>query len=293
LTCLNRKERWGFIGLGEMGAPMASNLAKANIDLTVYDKRVNTVAELVTLGAKQAATAAEVVKNAGIVSIAVRDEKQVHDLFNNEYETLVRTASPGTLFIIHSTIGSQPCRDLAAAVGRYGCSLLDAPVSGMQMRAIDGTLTILAGGEERDIDRAWDGLAAMAEKIFRFPEVGLGQAAKLANNLVSLSTIMVLSEGLAMGIEEGLDEETLLEVFACSSADSWIARNWSYLRHEWKETHPLGPSGVADMVGKDLRLALDQAKSRAVSVPATDMAAKVVPEVVKGTPFTALAPSVQ
>lgn len=270
---------WALIGLGEMGLPMACNLAAAGIPTHVFDPRREAVEAAAAAGARPAAGAAEAAARAGIVALVVRDEAQVRDVLHGE-GGLLGCGLGGRLVVIHSTIGAGACRRLADAVAAAGGELLDAPVSGMQMRAAQGTLTFLVGGSDPALQRARQGLEAMGERIFHLGGPGTGQAAKIANNAVSLSTVMLVAEALSLAAAEGIDEARMLEVLGASSGASWIAEHWQFICREWRRTHPLGGDGVADMAGKDLRLALQLAAERAVPVPGVGLAAQLVPRLV-------------
>lgn len=270
---------WGIVGLGEMGLPMALNLARAGLSPAVYDLRSEPVAEAVRAGAHAAETPAALAASADVVGLVVRDEAQTLAALLGE-AGLLAGGAPGRLLVLHSTVGPSGARRIAEEAARVGHRLLDAPVSGMRMAAEAGTLSFLVGGDAADLERARAGLEAMGKRIFHLGPVGAGQAGKLANNLVSLSTVMFVAEGVALAKAEGLAEERVLEVLAASSGDSWIVRNWQFVRHRWRNEHPLGGPGVADMVGKDLRLALELAAELSLPVPAAALAAQLVPRLV-------------
>ena len=270
---------WGMIGLGEMGQPMAMNLARTGFSPIVFDPRAEVVDEVVSAGAYSADCPADVAAQADVIGIVVRDENQTRDVLEGE-GGLFHSGKQGVLIIIHSTIGPTACQRIAADAAKAGISLLDAPISGMRMRAETGTLTFLVGGEADDLERVRPGLNAMGERIFHLGSIGAGQVAKLANNLVSLSTVMVVAEGVALAEAGGVDEEDLIEVLQASSGDSWIVRNWEFIRHRWRREHPLGGSGVADMVGKDLRLAVRLGEELRLPLPSTAIASQLVPVLV-------------
>lgn len=272
-------DTWGVIGLGEMGLPMALNLLRGGIRVVVHDPRREAVAAAMEAGAGEAADPRDIAAEAGVVALVVRDEEQVRAVLEGEGGLLEADVS-GRLLVIHSTIGPGPCRRACEAAESAGMQVLDAPVSGMRMRAEAGTLTFLLGGSAESARRARPGLEAMGERIFELGGVGAGQTAKLANNLVSLATVMVVEEGVALAAREGLDERLVLEVLEASSGDSWIARNWEFIRHRWRGEHPLGGVGVADMVGKDLGLALSVATEAGLPAPAGALAAQLVPLIV-------------
>ena len=268
-----------MIGLGEMGLPMALNLVRAGVELVVFDARREPLDAAIAAGATAVASPAEVASRADVIGVVVRDEAQIWQVFEAPDGVAAGDVS-GKLLVVHSTIGPSAVGRIAAGAHDAGLAVLDAPISGMRMRAEAGTLTFLVGGEVEHLERARGGLAAMGERVFHLGPVGAGQVAKLANNLISLSSIMVVAEGVALAESWGIDEEKLLDVVRASSGDSWIARNWDFIRHRWRREHPLGGRGVADMVGKDLRLALELACELALAVPSAGLAAQLVPAIV-------------
>jgi 3-hydroxyisobutyrate dehydrogenase-like beta-hydroxyacid dehydrogenase len=281
MKLLRQDGRWALIGLGEMGLPMALNLIRAGVETRVFDASEATRAAAAEAGGRSAASVREAVDGAGVVALVVRDEQQVRDVLHGRDGVLSGPFTDG-LVVVHSTIGAGACRRLAAEVADAGGELLDAPVSGMRMRAVDGTLTFLVGGSDSALKRARHGLAAMGERVFHLGPVGAGQAAKIANNAVSLSTVMLVEEAMRLAAAEGVDEARMLEVLEASSGASWIAANWDFIRHRWRREHPLGGPGVADMAGKDLELAVALAAELDVPLPGVSLAADLVPRIVGG-----------
>jgi len=195
---------WGMIGLGEMGLPMARNLVAGGVTVGGWD-----LDERAREAARQAGVTVDapagLAGSCDVIGVCVRDEAQAADA--------VDALGPGNrLLVLHSTIGRGGSRRIAARAEALGHRLLDAPVSGMAMRAQAGTLTFLVGGDEADLELARPGLDAMGERIFHLGEIGAGQVAKLANNLASLSTVMVVMEAVELGVRAGVPEEQLLEV---------------------------------------------------------------------------------
>jgi 3-hydroxyisobutyrate dehydrogenase-like beta-hydroxyacid dehydrogenase len=264
---------WGMVGLGEMGLPMARNLVAAGIPTAGYDPDPRARAEAAEAGVSLVEAPRDLLADCEVVGVCVRDEAQC-------LEVADALGDGSRIVVLHSTIGPSGARRLAERVGARGHRLLDAPISGMAMRAQAGTLTFLVGGGADDLELARSGLLAMGERIFHLGGIGTGQVAKLANNLASLSTVLVVHEAIELGVRGGVPEEAMLEVLRASSGDSWIARNWSWLRHDWRHEHPLGGDGVGDMVGKDLRLALAVGDEVGLALPSTALAAQLVPLVV-------------
>lgn len=268
----------GFIGLGEMGLPMASNLLEDGFDILGYDVDRTALDELSSRGGTVAEAVAEIGTTCPIALIAVRDDEQVTEILTREdglFENAALNESP-CLVIVHSTINPVTCEDLSA-VAPENVTLVDAPVSGMRVDAETGDLSIITGGPEDAIAYCRPLFESIGDSIHKMGEVGAGELGKLTNNLISLSNIMITAEGLRVGRTFGIDEESLLQLFAQSTADSWIVENWDFISSRWGETHPGGYEAAARLVGKDYDLILDLAEALEEPVPGTGVASQQVP----------------
>jgi 2-hydroxy-3-oxopropionate reductase len=214
-----RRETIGFIGLGIMGRPMARNLVNAGFDLVVHSRSQPPVDELVALGATRAANAAEVAIRSDIVITMLPDTPDL-ELVVEGPNGLLGAIRPGRLLIDMSTVSPLATRRLADAVRGKGAGFVDAPVSGGQKGAEDATLSIMVGGSERDVARAMPVLQALGKTIVHVGDVGAGQVAKAANQLVVGVTIEAVAEALALaeaaGVDAGKVREALLGGFAAS-----------------------------------------------------------------------------
>jgi 3-hydroxyisobutyrate dehydrogenase-like beta-hydroxyacid dehydrogenase len=266
---------WGFVGLGEMGAPMVRNLLAAGREVVVFDTFGDRLAGAVAGGASAAADVAELARRSSVVSVCVRDDRQLDQVLA---DGLLAAARPGSAVVIHSTIGPASCRAVAARLAERGVDTLDAPVSGMRMAAAHGTLTFFAGGSAEVLDRARPGLLAMGRTIRHVGDVGAGQVVKIANNLVAFTTAGVVEEAVALARAAGVGEATLLEALACGSARSWVVENFPFLRREWQDSQPGGAAAVRDIVAKDLELATGVADEAGVAAPFAALAAEHVPK---------------
>jgi 3-hydroxyisobutyrate dehydrogenase len=250
--------RWGFVGLGQMGHPMAARIVSAGLPLTVLSRRPDLDAAARELGAAVALTVDELAAAADVLSICVRDDAQVLRLMVDQ--GLLAATRPGSVVLIHSTVAPQLCRDLATRATRATrASVLDAPVSGLPVRARAGTLTFFVGGEADAVERARPGLDAMGRTVVRTGPVGSGQITKILNNLVSLSTIAAVAEALRLAAGHGLEPDAVRQALSSASADSFTLRHWDFFAGEWLAD---GPDNVTTMVAKDLGLAtaLDPAR---------------------------------
>lgn len=270
---------WGFIGLGEMGEPMAGCLLGQGLDVVAFDQDPARVALAASRGATAAASVAEVALTADVVSICVRDAAQVDGVLD---DGLVEHASPETAVLIHSTIGQEACRATAARLTARGAAVLDAPVSGMRMAAEAGTLAFFVGGAQEAVDRVRPGLHAMGRVVVHVGDLGAGQIAKIANNLVAFANAGILHEATVLARAAGLDEGRLLAALGEGSARSWAVENWEFLRRRWIDSHPGGAAAVRAIVEKDLALATSAAADAGSEAPFTALAAAVVPGVLSG-----------
>lgn len=249
----------GFVGLGVMGAPMAENLLRAGHAVRVYNRTDGRAQPLRALGAEVAATPREAAAGQDAVVSIVTDDAAVRAIALGDEGTLAGL-SPGALHIDMSTISPETTRQLAASAADRGIGWLDAPVTGMDVGARAGTLTIMVGGAAEDFARAQPLFQAMGRLIVHAGPTGAGQTLKLVANLISGLTLMVGAEGLALGLALGIAPEVLDEVLPRSSAQS--ATLDSLLDRRRRDAWEPGFS-VANRL-KDLRLALQMARGAGI-----------------------------
>ena len=214
-------EKVGFIGLGIMGKPMAINLIRAGYDLTFYARRPEVIAEMEGMGARAVASPAEVAEHTDIIMTIVTADPEVREVVLGDHGVL-RGASEGKLIVDMSTISPLTIREIAEKAEAKGVAVMDAPVSGGDTGAINGTLTIIAGGEADDFDRCKGLFHAMGkeENIFHVGPVGVGQTVKIVNQLIGGINMAAIAEGLILGIRAGADPEVMRQVISVSSANS-------------------------------------------------------------------------
>ena len=258
-----------FIGLGNMGLPMARNLLKAGHALTGFDLSAAALDALVAAGGTRAASANEAVLNADVVVSMLPASVHVQALYLGDAGLLNRLR-PGTLVIDCSTISAAVARELGNAANAQGLDMIDAPVSGGTLSAEAGTLTFMTGGTESQVERARPVLQAMGKKILHAGGNGAGQAAKACNNML-LGIIMVgTSEALQLGLAQGLDPKVLSDIIGNSSGANWLLST----NNPCPGTLDTAPSArgysggfAGDLMLKDLGLAMDAALATGVSVP--------------------------
>src|SRR3712207_1417907 len=206
-------ERVGFIGLGIMGRPMAKNLMEAGYDLTVHNRSPQKAQELGEQGATVAESPREVAHDSDIVVTMLPDSPQVREVVTGE-DGVLEGINEGSLIVDMSTISPVVTEEIAEAVKEKGASMLDAPVSGGDVGAIEGTLSVMVGGEEADFERARPLFGAMGETVTHVGPTGAGQVTKAANQVVVALVIEAVSEALVLGSAGGGGPEKILEVLS-------------------------------------------------------------------------------
>jgi 3-hydroxyisobutyrate dehydrogenase-like beta-hydroxyacid dehydrogenase len=272
--------RVGFIGLGNLGEPMAAQVAKAGFDLTVFDVRPDPIARLVAIGAKAADSIASLAMHCDVILVAVVDDKQVSDVLlggSNAFGVL-KIAKPGSTVVLHSTVHPDTCRALSARAAMHQIDLLDAPVSGGPHGAQTGSLSIMVGGPETALDRCRAVLLAMGDHVTHLGDSGAGQIAKLANNVALAINMRAVHEALALAETNGVSPETMRELLTWGAANSWAAENWSGIGNAVAHYQAGGAQGVANLTFKDLSLALSIAHDSLIALPATAVTAQVLAE---------------
>ena len=263
-----------FIGLGNMGAPMALNLVKAGHEVAVFDLVAPAMEPVVKAGARGAKSAADAASGAQVVISMLPASQHVESLYLGEGGLLTRIAN-GVLVIDCSTIAPQSARKVADAAAARGLDMVDAPVSGGTGGAVAGTLTFIVGGEAAVFERARPVLEQMGKNIFHAGASGAGQVAKIANNMMLGIQMAGAAEALALGVANGLDPVVLSDIISKSSG-----RNWAFeLYNPWPGVMDSAPAarGYAggfgvDLMLKDLGLAAEAAMGSRAVVPLGELA---------------------
>jgi 2-hydroxy-3-oxopropionate reductase len=257
-------ERVGFIGLGIMGMPMARNLMEAGYELVLHNRSPEKAEELGKEGATVAATPREVAEKSDVVITMLPDSPQVREVVAGENGVL-EGISEGALLIDMSTISPVVTEELAEALKEKGASMLDAPVSGGDVGAIEGTLSIMVGGEKEDFERARSLFEAMGKTITHVGPVGAGQVTKAANQVVVALTIEAVSEALVLGSAGGVSPEKILDVLSGGLAGNKVME----VKREKFLSHKFEPGGKVEFHSKDLGIALAAGREYGVVLPVT------------------------
>lgn len=249
------------IGTGIMGGPMARRLVDAGHNVHVWNRSPDKAVSLVTQGATLSETAADAARGAALVIVMLSDGPTCDDILLGDSGVLA-AMEPGSLLVVMSSIPVETARHQASAASARGIDYLDAPVSGGEKGAIEGSLAIMAGGEEAVFERAKPLLQHLGRPV-RVGPVGTGQLAKLVNQLVVASTIATVAEALLLAERGGADASRVREALLGGFADSTILR--AHGERMLKED--FAPGGPAKWQLKDTRTAVAQAESLGLKLP--------------------------
>ena len=259
----------GFIGLGNMGGPMAKNLLNAGHQVQVFDLVEASMASVVAEGGTANKSAADAVRGADLVISMLPASKHVEALYLSD-AGLITQLDADTLIIDCSTIAPESARKVAAAAAEAGFDMIDAPVSGGVGGAVGGTLTFMVGGSSKALDIARPLLEIMGKNIFHAGDAGAGQVAKVCNNMLLAVLMTGTAEALQLGVNNGLDPAVLSEIMQKSSGGNWALEVYN----PFPGVMPSAPASndyaggfLVDLMIKDLGLAMASALETGSSTP--------------------------
>lgn len=253
-----------FIGLGNMGAPMAANLIDGGVPVRVFDVVSSLAKPLQTKGAIACDSAAQACEGAHVVISMLPASDHVQSLYLGRDGLLTKLA-PDTLIIDCSTIAPETSRQLAQAASQLNLSVLDAPVSGGTNGAKQASLTFMVGGVHDALERARPLFGLMGKNVFHAGPAGAGQTAKIANNLVLGIQMIATAEALNLGVANGLDPAVLSDILMRSSGRNWAIETynpWPGVMDRAPASHHYQGGFAVDLMLKDLGLAIESAQSQ-------------------------------
>lgn len=251
----------GWIGLGIMGKPMAKNLLKAGYELWMNNRSQGPMEELAACGA-HAATRKELAENAEVIITMLPNGPQVREVILGD---VIKDMRPGQIFIDCSSISPVVSKEIATALAEKGVEMLDAPVSGGEPKAIDGTLSFMVGGKQAVFDRCKDILGAMGASVTRCGEVGAGNTTKLANQIIVACNIQAVAEAFTLAQKAGVDPEVVYKAIRGGLAGSTVLDAKGPMMIAGNDK----PGFKIDLHIKDLNNALDCAHTVGAPVPMT------------------------
>ena len=253
----------GFIGMGIMGKPMAKNLLKAGYEVMVSNRTMDSCAPVVEAGAK-AGTYQELAENCDVIITMLPNSPQVKDVMLGSGK-VVEAMHEGQIFIDMSSINPLASQEIAAALAEKGIEMLDAPVSGGEPKAIDGTLSIMVGGKEEIFEKCKDLLSAMGSSVVRCGSVGAGNTTKLSNQVIVAANIAAVAEGFMLAKKAGVDPNVVFSAIRGGLAGSTVmdAKGPMMLANNTK------PGFKIDLHIKDLNNALEVGHAIGSPLPIT------------------------
>ncbi len=265
------KQKIGFIGTGIMGEPMVRNLLKAGYAVAVHNRTKSKAQALLSEGATWAENPAKAAESSDVVITCVTDTPDVREVLLGG-RGVIKGAAAGLICVDMSTISPAATKQMGAELAAKGVTLIDAPISGGQIGAIEGRLSIMAGGPREAFEKILPIMKVMGKTVTHCGPLGSGQMTKLANQIMVIHTIMSISEGLAFAEKAGLDLETTVEVTSAGAAAS----------HSLKALGPkiiagdFKPAFMVDLQLKDLRLVMEYAEQLKQPLPGTALARQLL-----------------
>lgn len=256
----------GVIGLGVIGLPIAQRLVETGHRVAVYDVRAQPMAQLQAMGAIACRSPAEVAEQSELTVSLVLDRSQTEEVVSGP-AGVIHTIKAGSIFAIGSTLGPEPVRAAERTLAAKDCATLDMPITGGYIAAREGSLSLMIGAAPATLERALPVLRAFATVVTRAGDVGAGQVAKLAHQLVLTVNVMALLEGLALGVAGGVDSATLKQILKSGIADSKVLQVWEELGPRWKHMLEATPPDVTPPnLRKDMHSALELAHELGVNL---------------------------
>lgn len=254
----------GFIGLGIMGKPMSKNLLKAGYSLTVLDRNTAVLDELLSAGASMAATPKALAAECDIIITMLPNSPHVKEVVLGE-NGVIEGAKPGTVLIDMSSIAPLVSREISEALAEKQVAMLDAPVSGGEPKAIDGTLSVMVGGDKAVFDQCFEVMKAMGGSVVHTGDIGAGNVTKLANQVVVALNIAAMSEALVLATKAGVNPDLVFQAIRGGLAGSTVleAKAPMVMDRNFK------PGFRIDLHIKDLANALDTSHGVGAQLPLT------------------------
>lgn len=265
------KKKIGFIGLGIMGRPMAKNLLKAGFSLVVFDLMKEPIEDLVKSGAAAGTSSRDVAEKTDVIITMVPDSPEVKEVILGK-NGVIEGIKPGARVIDMSSINPLVSREIAKELKKKGADMLDAPVSGGEPMAIQGTLAIMVGGEKKIFEESLDLFKPLGKNIVHVGEIGAGGFTKLANQIIVALNIAAVGEALTLGVKAGLDPQTIYQAIRGGLAGSTVleAKAPMIIGRNFK------PGFKIKLHQKDLSNALSTGKDLGVPLPLSSLVQQVL-----------------
>lgn len=256
----------GFIGLGIMGLPMAKNLIEEGYQVIGHNRSNDPIEELVEYGGEDGKTPMNVATECDVVLLCLPDSPNVEDVIlgsEKESDPLIDGLSDGMTVIDHSTISPTMSKNLAEEISNVGSTLLDAPISGGEENAVEGSLTIMVGGDEKALTDQRDILKAVGSSITHCGPIGAGQTAKACNQIIVAAQMIAVSEAMLLADQAGANPEAVVDAISGGAADCWVLNS----RVQKMIDSDFEPGFFGEYHYKDLRIATDAGQAFGAPMP--------------------------
>ena len=264
-----------FIGLGVMGYPMAGYISKAGHNVTVFNRTKSKAEKWIgEYKGKVAETPAEAAKDAEYIFTCVGNDSDLREVTFGD-NGIFKTIKKGSVYIDNTTASATIAREIHEYGTKNGFGFLDAPVSGGQAGAENGSLTVMIGGDQADYEKAKDKIECYSKKMKLLGNAGSGQLAKMVNQICIAGLVQGLSEAINFGMKAGLNMEDVIEVISKGAAQSWQMEN----RYKTMIDDKFDFGFAVDWMRKDLKIAMDEAKNNGSLLPVTELVDKYYSEV--------------
>jgi len=260
------EKRVGFIGLGIMGMPMAKNLIEAGFEVIVYNRTASKAEQMASQGAKKVNSPKELAEETQVIITIVADTPDVESVILGE-NGVIEGIKTDSVVIDMSTISPETTRKMAARLKEKGAHMLDAPVSGGEQGAIDGTLSIMVGGEAKIFERCKPVFQAMGKNIICVGSNGMGQTVKLMNQILVAGTLNAVVEALVFAQKSGVDLDKAIDAVKGGAASSWQLINLAprIIKRDFQ------PGFMIDLMQKDLNLVMETVEAAKLPLPVTSL----------------------
>lgn len=257
-----KDKKIGWIGTGIMGGPMAKHLVNTGYKLNVYNRTKEKAAELISMGSTWYDTPAEIADNSDVIVTIIGFPKDVEECYFGE-QGIFRKIKPGTILIDMTTTKPSLAIKISDEAGKMGAAFIDAPVSGGQVGAINGTLSIMIGGKKEVVDSVMPLFQAFGKNMVYQGKAGAGQHTKMCNQITIAGTMIGVCEGLIYGVKAGLDLNTMLESISKGAAACWTLDVLApkIVKGDYS------PGFSVDNIVKDLSICLEEAEAMKLSLP--------------------------
>jgi 3-hydroxyisobutyrate dehydrogenase len=262
----------GFIGVGEMGFPMAKRLIDAGYKLSIFDIAREPLASLLNAGAQIGGSPKEVAEKSEVVIVMVRTTMQAERVIGGDNGVL-EGIPRGSTILLMSTVDPFMVKKLERLAQEKAVYFLDAPVSGAKQGAEAGTLTVMVGGSEEAFNRCKAIFNTLGKNIFYLGEAGMGESAKLINNLLLLVNMCTVYEAVVLAKKAGVKMDVLFNLIKVSTGNSWVIDHWDMVT-SWKDNYKVG--GTLDLMYKDINLTLDLGENLKVPLHLSSLAKQLV-----------------